>query len=288
MTPLHEQLSCMRGPFGPEQVEQSAALFAALLPPLAETDVRRDLQYGPEARHRFDLYGSSHGSLRPALVFIHGGGFIAGEKGGPGDPFYANIGGWAIKHGWVGIMGTYRLAPEHAWPAGRDDVARLIAWLRNEGPTIGVDPNRIVLMGHSAGAAHVAAYIGHPDCSDATQTPLSAAIMMSGIYDPANAEPSRFQSAYYGSKREAMTAMSSLDSLARSPLPLLYTVAEHDPETFQRQAVLLVSSHVEHNGSWPHMIRLTAHNHITPIHAVGSIQDDVGPVLAEFILNALQ
>ena len=56
---------------------------------------------------------------RPVLIYVHGGAFTAGNKRAPGSPFYDNIALFAARSGFVGVNITYRLAPQHQWPAGR-------------------------------------------------------------------------------------------------------------------------------------------------------------------------
>ena len=92
-------------------------------------------------------------------MFVHGGGFVGGDKHVPGTPMYDHIGAWAVRNGWVGVTITYRLAPEHTWPAGAQDVAAAVQWVRDNIASYGGDPSRIVLAGHSAGSVHVASYL---------------------------------------------------------------------------------------------------------------------------------
>jgi carboxylesterase type B len=69
---------------------------------------------------------------------------------------------WAAKSGYVGVNVTYRLAPANAWPAAQQDLGAALAWVRAHVATRGGDPARVFLVGHSAGGAHVAQYLGHP------------------------------------------------------------------------------------------------------------------------------
>ncbi|HXR93627.1 MAG TPA: nuclear transport factor 2 family protein [Steroidobacteraceae bacterium] len=105
--------------------------------------------------------GAGAHAPRPVLVFIHGGGFSRGAKSTPGSPFYDNIGVWAVDHGLVGVTINYRLAPQYQWPSGIEDLTLVVAWLKSHIAQYGGDPHKIVLWGHSAGAAHVADYVSH-------------------------------------------------------------------------------------------------------------------------------
>lgn len=282
---IHDRIRALGTEFSVAQIQASIALFAPLLPPVDEAMVRRDLSYGPDARHRLDLFGAGQGGppSRPILVFLHGGGFIGGDKGAAGAPFYNNIGAWAADQGWLGVTATYRLAPAHPWPAGAEDVARLIAWVKGQAREWGADPGRIVLMGQSAGAAHVAAYVGGQGFAETAATSLAGAIMLSGLYDVPSAARNPYQDAYFGTDPSRFAAQSSIDGLAATNLPCLFTVSENDPADFQRQASLLVARRVAAKGSWPDFHWLEGHNHISPVYQIRTAVDELGPVLARFV-----
>ena len=269
--------------FGPDQIKGSAALFAPLLPAIDEASVVRDQRYGPDERHRLDVFGSAPGASKPVAVFIHGGGFIMGDKGGPGQPFYNNVGGWAARSGWIGVTATYRLAPQNPWPAGAEDMAEIVAWVQAHIAVHGGDPARIVLIGQSAGAAHVASYVGCDRFRDTANASLAGAILMSGLYDIAGLTPGHFEKAYYGEDSAVYAERSSIQGLPLSTVPCLVTLAENDPELFQRQAALLVRRWVDVHGRWPQLGWLEGHNHITPVHQIGTSVDEVGPRLESFI-----
>ncbi|WP_404713415.1 alpha/beta hydrolase [Sphingomonas sp. MMS24-J13] len=281
---IYDKIRALGLAFTPEQIQGSIGLFAPLLPQIDETSVTRDIQYGPDARHRLDLFGSGTGSGRPIVVFIHGGGFIMGDKGNAGQPFYNNFGDWAARQGWLGCTATYRLAPANPWPAGSEDLAAVVKWLRENAAEHGGDPEKIILVGQSAGAAHVASYVaGCGGFSDAEAPMIAGAIMMSGVYDLANSDHSPFEAAYYGTDASRFPEQSSVAGLARTPLPCLFTLAENDPENFQRQAALMIGPWVAAKGKWPDFVILKAHNHITPVHMLGGSADEVGPILKEFV-----
>src|SRR5215475_1893169 len=121
-----EKLRAIGTAITPESITGSAALVAPLHARIDNSDVKvtRDLRYGPADRNRLDVFepAAEPSAKRPVLVFVHGGGFIMGDKTAPNTPFYDNIGFWAVHNGMVGVNITYRLAPEHKWPTGSDDV----------------------------------------------------------------------------------------------------------------------------------------------------------------------
>ncbi len=115
------------------------------------------------------------------VVFIHGGGFALALKHDPGSPFYDNVGLWAAAHGFVGVTINYRLAPQFQYPAGIEDLTRLVAWLKSNIRARGGDPNKIFLWGHSAGAAHTGDYIASV-VNAGKKPPIAGAILTSGFY----------------------------------------------------------------------------------------------------------
>jgi len=150
-----------------------AGLWGELEPPNAQStpfSAFRMFTAGPSSvevnRHVYDaehgleleLYGSPEGPERPLVVVIHGGSWNSGD--------YSQLP--AINHhlsglGYAVAAITYRLAPEHTFPAPREDVNTAIAWLKRHASRFGIDPTRIALMGRSAGGqlALSAAYDAH-------------------------------------------------------------------------------------------------------------------------------
>lgn len=88
----------------------------------------------------------------PCLLIAHTGGWDSGD---PGEFIGANT--ELASHGFVLCSYGYRLAPKHRWPAQADDTRRAFAWIRDHAAELGIDTNRIVLMGRSAGAQIAAA-----------------------------------------------------------------------------------------------------------------------------------
>ena len=113
MTPdLRAKLEALGSDLTPEMLGGTNALFAGMNAGIdAATKVTRDLAYGPDARHRLDLFVREGTAGTPVFVFVHGGGFVMGDKHTEGSPFYSNVGEFAAAQGWVGVPMTYRLAP---------------------------------------------------------------------------------------------------------------------------------------------------------------------------------
>ena len=85
--------------------------------------------------------------LLPVIVFFHGGGFIGGSI----DAYDKPCRGLAEDLGAVVISPSYRLAPEHPFPAAPDDAFAALQWAARVAPEHGGDPDRLVVAGESAG-----------------------------------------------------------------------------------------------------------------------------------------
>lgn len=109
--------------------------------------------YGPDARQRLDVYSPRDAERCPVVVFFYGGSWSAGEKSE-----YAFVGAALAKRGYVTAIPDYRLYPQVRFPDFIDDGASAVAWVQQHAREFGGDPDRMVLMGHSAGA-HIAAML---------------------------------------------------------------------------------------------------------------------------------
>ncbi len=99
-------------------------------------------------RHRLDVYAPRRKAAapRPVVVFIHGGNWNSGSKN-----TYWFVGRRLAKQGVVAVVINYRLSPSVQVPAMADDCARAVLWATQHIGDYGGDPNRIFVMGHSAG-----------------------------------------------------------------------------------------------------------------------------------------
>ncbi len=128
----------------------SLAVFDRLTP--KDTGARRvlrDVGFGSGADQTLDLYAPREGSAgsRPVLVFFYGGNWASGDK-----DLYRWVGRALAAQGFVTAVPDYRKAPAHPYPAFVEDAAAAVAKAREIAPAYGGDPNRVLLMGHSAGA----------------------------------------------------------------------------------------------------------------------------------------
>lgn len=285
MTPdIRAKLQAFGPDLTPEMLGGTQALMASKNIGLhPETKVVRDLAYGPDARQKLDVFSLLAPKDAPVFVFVHGGGFVMGDKHTEGSPFYSNMGDFAARHGMVGVTMTYRLAPDHKFPAGPEDLKLLVEWLHANIAEHGGNPDKIVLAGQSAGATHVAGYVAHRQHHAVEGGGIAGAVLMSGIYDTVTAEPNSFAEAYYGTEHKAWGAASCMAGMLNSSIPMQFSVAEFDPDDFHRQAAQVVSQFVQAHGRFPEMHFLTGHNHLSPALSIGTDQVEIERMVAGFV-----
>lgn len=239
------------------------------LAPFDDVVVARDRAYGPDPRNRLDVFTARDGAgpARPVLVFVHGGAFTRGDKTSPGSPFYDNVGVFAARNGLVGVTMTYRLAPAFGWPAGADDVAAAVAYVRANAASFGADPDRVVVMGHSAGATHVAGFLARADAP--TRAGLHGAILSSGLYELNEATVGDPERAYFGVDPATYAARAPMNGLISSGVRLLVAAGELDRPDFSDQAKRLEALSRE-AGRPARALTLAGHSHMSSIFSLGT------------------
>lgn len=100
-------------------------------------------------RHQFDLELPSGSGPFAVGVFVHAGGFNSGSKDTPPSHWTRGLITRGVAYASVG----YRLAPTHIWPKQRYDIGAFIRYLRMHAAAYNINPDRIGLIGYSAGAA---------------------------------------------------------------------------------------------------------------------------------------
>lgn len=149
----------------------AAALSLCLARASADVRVTKDVSYGQAGGQNLllDVYEPSEAAAnkRPAVVMIHGGGWMFGDKS-----FYAPMASHLASRGYVAFSINYRLAPRYHYPAQVDDSMRAVRWIRAHAADYSVDPDRIGALGDSAGG-YLVAMLGERDVRDATDSALA-------------------------------------------------------------------------------------------------------------------
>jgi len=119
----------------------------------ASARIAQGLSYGPGERRKLDVYAprAAATARRPVIVFFYGGSWNSGRRQG-----YAFAARALAARGFVVIVPDYRLVPEVRYPDFLRDCAAAVRWTRGHAGRWGGDGERIVLIGHSAGAYNAA------------------------------------------------------------------------------------------------------------------------------------
>lgn len=270
------------------------ALYAPLLAGMPRGgEVLRDIAYGPDERHRLDVYlpcavPDGGGAPLPVVVFLHGGGFIRGDKAER-----EAIGHYFSRHGVLAVLPNYRLGPRHQWPAGAQDAAAVLAWTRAHAAGHGGDPEHIVMAGESAGAAHVAAATLVRRFHPAEGLRIAGAFLVSGVYNAelellarsqlGIATPDPRNEAYFGTDFARYRAMSTVELVDAAPFPLAITYAELDPIQMQAQAGELFARLVTRHGFQPRIAVIRGHNHLSQVYSINSGDEALAGRLLDFV-----
>ncbi len=267
----------------------TAALYASLQEPEPYDDVivMRDIAYGDQARQRLDLFASTvpgERKRKPVLMFVHGGGFSSGDKHIPGSPFYDNVTLWAARNGFVGVNLTYRLVPQAVWPGGAEDVGSALRWVLANIGRHGGDPARVYLMGHSAGAVHVAGYISHPRLHVKSGSGLAGAILISGLYDLMARQIMPPELAYFGADTACHAERSSLAGLLEQLAlpPLLLAAAELDPPVFLAEFEGLREALAKAGNAEVRSLILPQHSHLSEVFSINTADTMLSNAIAAF------
>ncbi len=106
-----------------------------------------------QCKIKADVYRLPGNDIRPALVWLHGGGLIMGDRDMLGAAATREQLRGYLNAGFVVVAIDYRLAPETKLPEIMNDIRDAYHWILDRGPTeFNIDPGRVALVGHSAGA----------------------------------------------------------------------------------------------------------------------------------------
>lgn len=182
-------------------------------------------RFGGHLRHTVAVYraGQADAPL-PVILFAHGGSWNSGD---PAD--YGFVARGLAPEGFVVVLAGYRLHPDVQYPAMIEDTAAAVAWTRANIARHGGDPDRIVLMGHSAGAYNVVMtaldrqWLGREGL-DANA--VAGVIGLAGPYDfyPFDSDSTR---ASFGEARDPQQTQPVTHARADAP-PLLLLTGEAD------------------------------------------------------------
>lgn len=237
-----------------------------------------DVAYGPHERHRLDVRAPQNAQGLPVMVFVHGGGFVRGDK-----TDIANISRWFAQHGVVAVTMNYRFAPEATWPAGAEDVAAVLGWIQMNIADLGGDPGKVVIAGNSASAMHVADYSFREELQLEQDGVVGSILISPPTTDLENRsiDPNR-DAKYYGVDGDR-AEQSVVNALAGREIPVLVVYAEFEPTVISDQTRRMIMALAERDGRLPLVTAAAGHNHISIVSHIGSADETLAPDMLEFI-----
>lgn len=144
----------------------------------------RGADYGAHPRQQLDLYrppskgAEAARAPLPIILFLYGGSWQSGTREG-----YGFAGRALAARGFLVAIPDYRLVPEVRFPAFLEDNARALRWVRSNAARFGGDPDRIVLVGHSAGAYNAAMLALDPRWLGEDRRAVRGFVGLAGPYD---------------------------------------------------------------------------------------------------------
>ena len=175
LAPLLLLMASLLSACSPATAYNRLALFSA-----GGLQVTRDQAFGDDPRLKLDVYAPrAGGAAKPVLVFIHGGSWSSLNK-----ETHAFVGAAFADEGFVTVVPNYRLVPQVRYPGFLQDNARAVRWARDNARRFGGDPERMVIVGHSAGAYNAAMLALDPRWLEAAGVPKSAVKAWAGLAGP--------------------------------------------------------------------------------------------------------
>ena len=247
--------------------------------------VTKNQAYGADPAQVLDVYQPARRDGAAIVIFVHGGAYVRGDKDdGEG---YGNIPIWFARQGMIGINANYRLAPAAKWPSGARDVGSMVAWAKKNAARLGGDPNRIFLIGHSAGATHVSGYVFDKSLQPPEGAGVAGAVLISGrydvAYDPADPNGANMQ-AYFGNDEKQYANRSPINHINDgSKVPVFVAIAQYDNPHIDVFGAELLAALCKRDGSCPRFARLNGHNHLSEVLAFNTTDEYLGREILDFI-----
>lgn len=137
-------------------------LAPAMAQPTVNVQIQRDVVYGivEGVELKLDIYKPDLPGPLPAIVLVHGGGWVSGNKRNMES--YAR---YFAERGYIGFSVNYRLAPRFQFPAQIEDIKCAVRWVRANAQRLNVNPDKIGAFGSSAGG-HLVGLLGVTDGSE--------------------------------------------------------------------------------------------------------------------------
>lgn len=194
-----------------------------------------DLPYGPDPRHRIDLFPAANAV--GTMVFIHGGYWRSLDK----DMHAWLAAAWVASGVHFATM-NYRLCPAVRIDDIVDDAVAATNWLFEHAPSHGVAMNRVAISGHSAGGHLAAALFAQPPARLAFDpSRIAGGVPISGVFDFAPLKRFSFNNDFRLDDA-AVARLSLLDKRPTLDAPLVVAAGGEESSEFRRQSRALADA----------------------------------------------
>jgi len=217
----------------------------------SEVATTADLAYGEHERHKLYVRGSKENSR--------------------------NVGEYFASIGLVGVSATYRLAPEIQWPEGANDVGAAVQWVKDNISEYGGDPDRIVVMGKSAGGGHAATYALRPEVLNQDFARAAGLILVSGALDSGTAD--------YFEVDDGSDSKAVLGNVSKVDMDIMLTTAEFDSYEMVANSLALANELASKHDYLARVRQLPGHNHYSPNISIGTSDRLLSDEILDFVLG---
>jgi acetyl esterase/lipase len=294
--PIPPELRALMAEIGPrwsvnraKNIETMIERFSDVLrlSPRDDVETTLDLPYGPHPRQQIDVYRPTRSSGKcAAVLFVHGGAFIDGHRNRT-DMVYSNVPVFFARHGIVGINVGYRLGGDAGYPGATEDVACALSWTQEHADELGIDLQRIFLMGHSAGAAHTGSYAYDRRRQPTNGHGLTGHIVLSGRVRaenlPENPNGEKVVKYYGTSDADQLDDLSPVAHVDANSIPTLVAWGEYENPLIDLHCAELAFRLSQAKRRSPPTVWLRGHNHTSTMAHIGTADELLGAAMLDFI-----
>ncbi|MEH2482306.1 acetyl esterase/lipase [Nitrobacteraceae bacterium AZCC 2146] len=262
--------------------------FSAVLKSAPEggAAVHNNIKYGAHERQAIDVFVPQGAATpTPVVLFVHGGAFVTGDRNRT-DQIYSNVLQYFARYGIAGANVGYRLANDATYPEATLDIATAARWVRDHASEFGMDPARMFLMAHSAGAAH-AGSLAYDDRFRSVGAPeLAGMIVVSGRVRadnlPENPNAAKVE-AYYGTDSSKFDEYSPVTHINSRSIPTFVAWAEFENPLVDVYCAELAYRLAVAKRKSPPMLWLRGHNHTSSIAHINTADEALGRAIVNFV-----
>ncbi len=237
------------------------------------------IAYGPEDRHKLDVYRPMvPEAKRTVVVFLYGGGWRSGER----EDYRFAAEAFAAR-GYVTVVPDYRLYPQVRFPTFVEDAARALTWVRRNVREFGGNPDRLVLVGHSAGAHSAALVALDRRYLDTAGVPEESILGVVGLAGPYGFDPTTYPTTkdiFATARRADDTRPIAFARTGAPPMLLIHGLDDSIVEPRNSESLAMA---LRDRGAVARYLPLANVGHPGVLLALTSTFEDLGPVMPETV-----